>query len=370
VPEQRSTRACVFQFCTKYSAPLFHERTTKRFAKMATAGALLSQDPTNEIYDTGYTSSTDKPWAQAYPSVPKQRLKVHTTIDASGTTHVDFDTALIPLQADDERRLNEAAQAPNERYWRLDTEADIEHWWHTEVSDVVMAAWARYPRIVQTSHTGPPSVNVPESVDCTYATYMSNQRVPVLIGEMKRNFIKPRQWLARELNEGQVKLARELRGFVLQYHQAHTLTPPADRFRYAHKYETPQIFCWDGQTLLMLQFRARKAAHIRDADCDIDCWVIPRQGSSSTLRNALYRFMVQGLRRVQGNNTAGALMVGSLTEHSRQFFTGRPVWKAGDVSQIRHPEDYYRVVDAETGALKWVLYEEDPNGVWETGRFW
>ena len=74
-------------------------------------------------------------------------------------------------------------------------EADIEHWFHTEISDVVLAAWARYPPIIQTCHTGPLStVNIPENVDSTYAIYMSNKKVPLAIGEMKRNLISAERW--------------------------------------------------------------------------------------------------------------------------------------------------------------------------------
>ncbi|KAF4505566.1 hypothetical protein G6O67_007500 [Ophiocordyceps sinensis] len=61
---------------------------------------------------------------------------------------------------------------------------------------------------------------------------------------------------------------------------------------YAHKYECPQIFCFDGQTLLLLQFRAREPKDIAEADCAVDCWVIPRINRwGSTLRYALYRLL-------------------------------------------------------------------------------
>ncbi|KAL2174067.1 uncharacterized protein P884DRAFT_159421, partial [Thermothelomyces heterothallicus CBS 202.75] len=176
---------------------------------------------------------------------------------------------------------SEPARPPNERYWRLETESDVEHWWHTEISDIVMAAWARYPAIVQTCHTKPLSeITISENVDSTYGVYIGNQRYPVVIGEMKRNLINEEDWQANSLRDTQQKLARELRG-------------------YADKYQCPQVFCWDGRYLLVLQFRARKPDHIRNADCPIDCWVIPVEGSTCTLRYALYRLMVQGFRRCQ-----------------------------------------------------------------------
>lgn len=74
--------------------------------------------------------------------------------------------------------MGEPAQQPNVRQWRLETEADIEHWWYSEVSDVVLAAWATYPAIIQTSHTKPlTDVNIAENIDCTYAMYVGDMRV-------------------------------------------------------------------------------------------------------------------------------------------------------------------------------------------------
>lgn len=139
--------------------------------------------------------------------------------------------------------------------------------------------------------------------------------------------------------------------------------------RYADKYQCPQMFCWDGKILLVLQFRARKPEHIRNADCPIDCWVIPLVESTCTLRYALYRLMVQGLRRCQAAAASIPLQVGSLTEHGREFFTGRPIWKVDGQSRGNHPEGYVRMVDATSGALYWAL-EVLEGTVWETGAFW
>ena len=64
---------------------------------------------------------------------------------------------------------------------------------------------------------------------------------------------------------------------------------------YAHKYRCPQIFCFDGVYLLMLQFRINKSVDdIRLTGCAVDCWVVPREnhGRGCTLRYALYRFLV------------------------------------------------------------------------------
>ena len=59
----------------------------------------------------------------------------------------------------------------------------------------MIAAWARYPAIVQTYHTKPLSdITISENVDSTYSVYIGNQRYPVAIGEMKRNLINEEDW--------------------------------------------------------------------------------------------------------------------------------------------------------------------------------
>ncbi|KAM0439584.1 hypothetical protein ACHAPT_000676 [Fusarium lateritium] len=252
---------------------------------------------------------------------------------------------------DEVKRMSEVGQPPNSRHWRLETEADIEHWWHTEISDVVLAAWRRYPTIVQTDHTNPlRKTDIPENADSTYAMYLNGSRAPVVIGEMKRNLIRVDSWYQGTLTEPQQRLARELRG-------------------HADKYQCPQVFCWDGRTLLILQFRAQTASDIRDANCEVDCWLLPLNTNICTLRYALYRLLVQGLRRCQVGTVPVPLTVGGVTETYREFFTGCPVWTINGQPGYMHPSGYYRVVDKDTGALKWV-HQQDPQGVWETGAIW
>ncbi|KAL2163218.1 hypothetical protein VTH06DRAFT_5274 [Thermothelomyces fergusii] len=187
-----------------------------------TARELILQNPENVIQNLNYTSYSNKDWAQHYPDATN--FLVHTWTSSDGLVHADFDSAFLPLDDDDERRIGEPAHPPNQRFWQLEVEADVEHFWHTEISDVVLAAWARWPRIVQTCHTAPSSgEKISETVDATYALYIGDQKKPVVIGEMKRNLILPNEWMTGTLRETQQKLARELRG-------------------YADKYECPQVF--------------------------------------------------------------------------------------------------------------------------------
>lgn len=180
---------------------------------MTTAYDVIAQNSANAIKNPDYSSSTDKAWAQGYHSITN--FNVLTTLGQDSILHSNLDT-LLPLCDDDRTRLGEPAGFPNERYWRLETEADIENWWHTEVSNPVLSAWKRYPCIVQTSHTKPlTESNIAENIDCTYAMYMGKMRTAVIIGEIKRNLIDEPQWLTGSLREAQKKLARELRGYVV-----------------------------------------------------------------------------------------------------------------------------------------------------------
>ncbi|KAK5998643.1 hypothetical protein PT974_01024 [Cladobotryum mycophilum] len=315
---------------------------------MPTAREVIEQHPTNEIETPNITSYTNKTWAQGFKSITN--FCKGTRVDPNtGIFHSNFDHAPHPLDNDDEKRLKEPAAFPNLRSWRLETEADIEHWWHTEISDPVLSAWAKYPRLQQTCHTQPLSnISIAENIDATYAMYMGNLRVPVVIGEIKRNLIDQDVWQSGALTEAQTKLARELRG-------------------YAVKYECPQVFCWDGRTLLLLQFRAQMASQMLAEDCPVDCWVIPINNSNCTFRYALYRLLAQGFRRCQ-TISAPLPTVAGLTASDREFYTGRPIWTVYGVHSLDHPLGHFRRADAESGALGWRNHDGDVT--WETEALW
>lgn len=141
--------------------------------------------------------------------------------------------------------------------------------------------------------------------------------------------------------------------------------------RYADKYECPQIFCFDGEVLLMLQFRAKEKGDIKKADCQVDCWVIPREHTGDlTLRSALYRLLLQGVRRCQGA-TATSAAPGGVRPLYREFFSGLPVWKAsGGGFAYEHPGGWDRVLDVNTGAFYWTKDGSPTSLVWDTRYFW
>ncbi|AEO69952.1 uncharacterized protein THITE_2171159 [Thermothielavioides terrestris NRRL 8126] len=317
---------------------------------MATVYDLLTQHSTNVVHNTHYVTQSNKEWARNYH--PIRNLVVHSYHGGDGLVHADFDSAFLGSYEDDGMRMDEPAMAPNKRIWRLECEADCELWFHTEVSNVVLAGWNRYPQVTQTSHTKPPRVeNIPEEVDAMYTIKYRNERTVIAIGEMKRNLIQAAAWQAGNVLQvaGQKMLSRELRG-------------------YAVKYQSPQVYCFDGKTLLLLQFRADTPAKMMDADCPVDCWVLPREGSFYSLRYALYRLMAQGFRRFQGM-CALPISVGGLTPRSRRFFNGVPVWHPNGVDQDEHPGGYVRSVNGTSGAVKWT-HSESGDLVWETAAFW
>lgn len=129
---------------------------------------------------------------------------------------------------------------------------------------------------------------------------------------------------------------------------------------YAYKYACPQIFCFDNSYLLMIQFRAQRVSDIQDATCEVDCWILPRDNTKGTpLRYALYRLLVQGLRRCQGETANPSLSLNGVEFHRRYFFNGVAVWKING-SKHRHPWGYRRRLHKESGAFYWVNEHGEP----------
>jgi hypothetical protein len=63
-----------------------------------------------------------------------------------------FEDGFLTLYEDDDLRIQEMAYPPKYRQWRLAYEEDGINWFHSGVSNIVLAAWARYPAILQASH--------------------------------------------------------------------------------------------------------------------------------------------------------------------------------------------------------------------------
>lgn len=109
---------------------------------------LLCEHPTNPVKYTGFKTGTDKKWARDFHPITK--LVVHTAVDRDGETVLANWNALLPPFADDDLRGGKLAFPPNRRVWRLETEEDCGVWFHTEVSNIVLAAWDDCPTVLQT----------------------------------------------------------------------------------------------------------------------------------------------------------------------------------------------------------------------------
>ncbi|KAI8710955.1 hypothetical protein NCS52_01524400 [Fusarium sp. LHS14.1] len=321
-----------------------------------TIRALLHEHSTNPVKDTLMESSSNKQWAKTYH--PIKHLVVHTQTQGLGVVGT-FDRAFLGEYDDENLRLNEPAYPPNYRNWRMDTEQDAIAWFNAEVSNVVLSAFAVYPGVINCGHEKPlSSTRTDETVDTSYSIDASGGRTNFVIGEFKRGTLKRARWQAGSLGSGQESLSRELRG-------------------YAHKYECPHIFCFDGYTLLLLQFQAKSPNEIKDAKCVVDCWVFPRDNPHGTpLRHALYRFLVQGFRRCQGMRATKMSLYG-VRPTLRLFYSGLPLWKLEDGNFYANPWGHERKLDASCGAFYWTdkdgrvpLLGGDNNWVWDTESFW
>ncbi|RSL67862.1 hypothetical protein CEP53_002805 [Fusarium sp. AF-6] len=316
-----------------------------------TAQDLILEHPTNPIHNTLYMTDSDKRWARNYKPIVNATCR--TMVASDGITYTNFDEAFFPLYEDDNLRLSQPAEPPNSRKWRFETEADCENWFNTEIVNVVLSAWNRYPSILQSSHNKPPSEeNIPENIDSIFTFKSQGAKRVLAIGEIKRNLIKHTIWQRGNPSSSasQKKLSQELRGYV-------------------HKYQCPQVFCFDGAVLLLLQFRAEKAEDIDKESCPVDCWVLPMEQTACPLRLAFYRLLSQGWRRCQAELTA-PFTVGGLAPHSREFFNGLPVRKHEGKKTRTHPLGYQRSVHATTGALIWIRDENEGEVEWETAAFW
>lgn len=174
---------------------------------------LLQQHSTNPVTNPGYTSSTNKQWTSSFD--PIGELHVHT-VDNGGAIFATYNGPFLPEYDDDVVRRNAMGYPPNARQWRLETEEDGRIWFHTEVSNIVLAAWAGYPVVLQTSEASSLIEHrIAETVDISYSIHVHNTRRPLVIGEGKRNLINRRQWQEGNLTSTvQKSLSRELRGWV------------------------------------------------------------------------------------------------------------------------------------------------------------
>jgi hypothetical protein len=184
-------------------------------ATVSTVGLLLQQHPVSLVRETGYRTQSNKGWLKDHP--PVLRFELHTG-RARGAIQANLDGPLEPLMVDDGFRFDTPAHPPNPRAWRFSSETDVANWFHHEVSNVVLAAFQRYPALLQVAEAGPLThIQINERVDVMYTVGHGGSKQCVLVVEMKRNLIDSAYWMkvTKRDMEGQQKLGRELRGYVL-----------------------------------------------------------------------------------------------------------------------------------------------------------
>jgi len=198
----------------------YHALCSYRYIIMATTvGDLLAQHPVNPIHDTRFHTGSNKPWTKIYPPITKIIVRTRVqTVNGQQAVVANFDPAFLGEYHDDALRLNEPVYPPNYRHWRLQSEEDGVLWFHTEISNVVLAAWSRYPDLLQVSHEKPLSETVSESqvVDIAYSIRREGgMRVQIAIGEFKRGLIESDSWQRGKLSKPQLAFSQELRGCAI-----------------------------------------------------------------------------------------------------------------------------------------------------------
>ncbi|PHH76572.1 hypothetical protein CDD80_1433 [Ophiocordyceps camponoti-rufipedis] len=313
----------------------------------STSRDILALHPrTSLVEKTDAHEGTIKPWAVEYDPIPNKSLIVHEGFQDNA--------ACLPNYADDEARLGTPSWPANKRHWRLSTVGDCQHFFNAEIAGAVLHAWYNFPGVSGVFACEPGAGSQKEVVGLSFV--VPNQRgkgeTCLAFGEFKLNFIKGDLWRAKDIDgsEEQKLLSQELRGF-------------------ADKFACPQVFAFDGETMVLLQFRATTREEIRDADCSVDCWVLDRGETGATMRQGLNMLLAQGFRRYQGGLALPQPVVGSYTPHSRLFYNGQPLWQDGGVVGPDHPEGYTRDVDVKTGCVVWAKAGEADRYT-ETGSVW
>ncbi|KAJ0160077.1 hypothetical protein CTA2_8601 [Colletotrichum tanaceti] len=260
---------------------------------------LLQQHPTNQVLNNEQASYSGSNKFRNTESIPSRQLRVHSRYDHDGYVGSSWD-ALLPECGDDYLRRDSTTYEPNPRAaWVLNVEADGADYFKQEISGPVMSKFVDSPQLFNQSEMGPPAGRSGKFIDTVYYWRNPGERSGdtkhvAFIGDFTRNVLIPQLWLSGsiEQNSNQVALSRELRGGSGS--QSDSL---------AIEYDCPQIFCFDMRTFLFLQFRAKKQEELKKSDCLVDCWVFRRVENDDhfmePIREVVYRFIVQGIRRTQ-----------------------------------------------------------------------
>ncbi|KAI9783631.1 MAG: hypothetical protein M1816_001222 [Peltula sp. TS41687] len=217
-----------------------------------------------------------------------------------------------PEQDDDRVRLaaNTSHSLVSDREL-LGSEGDVRRLFFKALSGPVRQAWSYFPHLRKRAEARAPGLPSSATVAGIWFSYLcGGQDRCVAVGELKRpGTIISTDWEDRVPSDRTKNLGKELRG-------------------YAHKYNCPQVFCYDGESLLILRFRASSREAIQDASCPIGACLTKNSSGgpgTATARYALYRLIVDGFRRVQGDQLSRPVQ---LAGYRREFeyFSGRSLW--------------------------------------------
>ncbi len=178
-----------------------------------TVGDLLGQYP-QQPEKLDYAPPANKTWMREYE--PVAYLHIHTSVNEAGLTTANFDTAFLPQDEDDTLRLSQpgAYPYPTPRAWRFESPEDHELWFHSEISNVALAAFSHYPCVTQTSRTKPPNNDLPEPADTVYSVSSRGINTFLAVGRMKSGIAVDRAlWRTGKIVNvtSQRKISQELR---------------------------------------------------------------------------------------------------------------------------------------------------------------
>lgn len=198
----------------------------------STFGELIKEHSDNSLRPSADHSSTNKQWAKAFasfkclrPHVPiaeyyhrdyDPRHEVWISYDRPIMENYEakFDEAFEPIGFDKDFRHHLPSNRRNKRNFSSSNEADIRLYFNIELMDPVLSGFVN---IQQKSELKQGSSQ--EAIDEAFVLplqYDDGRKEPVpLLVEIKRNTIRPDEWLSGELKtQGQRILSQELRGYA------------------------------------------------------------------------------------------------------------------------------------------------------------
>lgn len=146
---------------------------------------------------------------------------------------------------------------------------------------------------------------------------------------------------------------------------------------YAHLYDLRTICCFDGAYLLVLWWPYASTGDVKDEEPEH--WLFP-VNSRFTLKEVVYRLLIEGIRRVLGANR---MLQADQGNHSRPFggwilirdHRGRIFWR--DPQGKNHWEHPKLKKQLDISNQRWVwlattrngeqVVHEEPNALWDIG---